>query len=256
LLCGLLASTELAGNPESYFREPDLFERAQQWGIPVEADGNFSYRDFVKAAIAVGSTRNGVFGARVMWGTMELLVEGLRVTDQSSETDLDVVRQTFGPSLLIHLRREDVVAQAVSWMRADQSDVWLKIAAADGSRRERSASPRREPRFDFDVLDGYVKLVQEHNAAWTDWFDGQGVTPFAVRYEELVADTVNVTNSILLRLGLDPTHGRVPTVSSSLQGDALNDEWIRRYCALNPSLRRGAEGGTPEFATRPTSPAL
>jgi trehalose 2-sulfotransferase len=237
LLCGLLASTELAGNPESYFREPDLLGRAQQWGIPIEPDGTFSYQDFIAAAVAVGSTQNGVFGARVMWGTMELLVEGLRVTDQSSDTDLDVLHRAFGPTLLIHLQREDVVAQAVSWMKAEQTDIWLKTEEADGLRDGSAVSPRREPSFDLDMLDGYVKLVQQHNAAWNDWFEAQSVVPLSVRYEDLVADTVGVTYSIHLRLGLDPTHGHVPTVSSYLQGDALNDEWIERYCALRPSAR-------------------
>jgi trehalose 2-sulfotransferase len=120
LLCGLLASTQLAGNPDSYFRQPDLLDRAERWGIPIEPNGTFSYRDFVGTAIAAGSGRNGVFGARVMWGTMELLVEGLRGSDHSLDSDLDVLQRTFGPTLLIHLQREDVVAQAVSWMKAEQ----------------------------------------------------------------------------------------------------------------------------------------
>jgi trehalose 2-sulfotransferase len=237
LLCGLLASTDLAGNPESYFREPDLLDRARQWGIPIEPGGTFSYRDFVKAAVAEGSTRNGVFGARVMWGTMELLTEGLRVADQSSDTDLDVLHRTFGPTLLIHLRREDIVAQAVSWMKAEQTDVWLKTDVADGLYHGSAVPPRQEPSFDFDMLDRYVRLVQQHNAAWNDWFEAQGVTPLSVRYEDLVADTVGLTYSILLQLGLDPAHGHVPAVSSYPQGDALNNEWIERYCALNPSAR-------------------
>jgi trehalose 2-sulfotransferase len=172
-----------------------------------------------------------------MWGTMEPLVKGLRVTDQSSDTDLDVLHRIFGPTLLIHLQREDVVAQAVSWMKAEQTDIWLKTEEADGLHGGSAVLPRREPSFDFDVLDGYVKLVQQHNAAWNHWFEAQDVTPLSVRYEDLVADTVGVTHSIILRLGLDPTHGRVPAVSSYLQGGALNDEWIERYCSLNPSAR-------------------
>ena len=171
---------------------------------------------------------------------MDLLVGGLRVTDPVSDTDLEVLHRTFGPTLLIHLQRQDVVAQAVSWMKAEQTDIWLKTEATDGVHDGSAVSPRREPSFDFDVLDGYVKLVQQYNAAWTDWFEAQGETPLSVRYEDLVADKVGVTHSILLRLGLDPTQGRVPAVSSYLQGDELNDEWIERYRVLTPPAR--AEG--------------
>lgn len=236
LLCGLLASTGIAGNPESYFREPDLHDRAQRWGVPFEPDGSVSSRDFVRAAVAVGVTQNGVFGARVMWGTIDPLVTGLRVTDHAAESDLDVLQGTIGPILLIHLQRQDVAAQAVSWMRAEQTGVWLRTEGADGSREGSAVSPQ-ELTFDFDLIDGYVKLVQQHNAAWIEWFDEQGVTPISVRYEDLVADTVGVTHSILRRLGLDPTTGRLPASSSSLQGDALNAEWIERYCSRNPSAR-------------------
>jgi LPS sulfotransferase NodH len=172
-----------------------------------------------------------------MWGTMDLLVEGLRVSGPVSETDLEVLRRAFGPTLLIHLQREDVVAQAVSWTKAEQTDLWLKTEESDGAGDGSIFSPTREPSFDFDVIDGYVKLIRRHNAAWDDWFEAQGVTPLSVRYEELVADSVGVTQSILRCLGLDPAQGRVSAVSSSLQGDALNEEWIERYCALNRAAR-------------------
>jgi LPS sulfotransferase NodH len=172
-----------------------------------------------------------------MWGTMDLLVEGLRFSAPASETDFEVLRRAFGPTLLIHLQREDVVAQAVSWTKAEQTDIWLKTEEANGVRDGSTVSPTREPSFDFDVIDDFVKLIQRHNAAWDDWFEAQGVTPVSVRYEELVADSVGVTKSILRCLGLDPAQGRVSAVSSSLQGDAVNEEWIERYCALNPSAR-------------------
>ena len=39
-------------------------------------DGSFDYPSFVRAARTAGSTPNGVFAARVMWGTMHRLVDG------------------------------------------------------------------------------------------------------------------------------------------------------------------------------------
>jgi LPS sulfotransferase NodH len=62
LLCGLLASTEVAGRPESYFRQPDEPAWASQWGI-ARADGTFAYADYVERALAAGRTRNGVFAS-------------------------------------------------------------------------------------------------------------------------------------------------------------------------------------------------
>lgn len=77
LLCGLLTSTGVAGRPESYFRKPDERAWARRLGVPVAGDGSFDYRLFVRAARSAGSTPNGVFAARVMWGTMHRIVDGL-----------------------------------------------------------------------------------------------------------------------------------------------------------------------------------
>lgn len=66
LLCGLLASTTVAGQPESYFREPDEQLWADRWDLARSSDGAFERADFVRAALAAGSTDNGVFAARIM----------------------------------------------------------------------------------------------------------------------------------------------------------------------------------------------
>ena len=42
LLCGLLASTKVAGQPESYFREPDEQLWAARWGIARSPDEAFA----------------------------------------------------------------------------------------------------------------------------------------------------------------------------------------------------------------------
>ena len=73
LLCGLLASTGVAGIPESYFRREDEGAWAQRWGLPARA-GVRDFGDFVRHALAAGRTANGVFGVRTMWGTMDELV--------------------------------------------------------------------------------------------------------------------------------------------------------------------------------------
>lgn len=226
LLCELLASTGIAGKPESWFREPDLHTRARNWGMHIESDGSFCYRDFLDAAILAGTTHNGVFGARIMWGTMDSVVQHLRDTNHDSlGTDCEVLSRVFGPTHFMYLQREDIVAQAVSWAKAEQTNTWLKTE---------KIPTEREVHFDFETIDRYVKTVQQHNAAWTDWFETQDLTPLSLHYEDLVADAASETRSILVGLGLDPAEGRSPVARSYLQGDAINEEWIERYRAACP----------------------
>ena len=97
LLCGLLAATGVAGKPESYFRLPDEPSYAETWGVRRGPDGPRDYREYVGAAIVAGSTSNGVFGARVMWGTMDEVVAKLRAAHgHQVGTDLEVIQLELG----------------------------------------------------------------------------------------------------------------------------------------------------------------
>jgi Stf0 sulphotransferase len=60
-LCGLLAGTGLAGRPEEYFWRDDEPDWSQRWSVE-------GFADCLRAAIAQGTTPNGVFGAKVMFG--------------------------------------------------------------------------------------------------------------------------------------------------------------------------------------------
>ena len=170
LLCALLQATGVAGIPESYFREPDEPTWAAQWGITRTEDGTFSDADYVKAAFKAGRTENGVFGVRVMWGSMELLIDRLRVIYSNDGSKLlDLLERAFGSTRFVHLRREDILAQAISWLRAEQTDIWHRTAPAI------SLPQTSSPRFDFDELRRYSALIDAHNEAWDLWFAEVGV---------------------------------------------------------------------------------
>jgi LPS sulfotransferase NodH len=122
LLCGLLRSTGVAGVPESYFRFPDEQSWVQRWQLARDPGGAFDYGDYVRAAVDAGSTDNGVFDARVMWGTMDEVVAKLGAIDPAlARADLELLTSAFGSTRFVHLCRRDTVAQAVSWVRAEQT---------------------------------------------------------------------------------------------------------------------------------------
>ena len=217
LLCSLLASTGVAGRPESYFREPDEQTWARRLGVPVDSDGSFDYLAFARAVRDAGSTPNGVFAARVMWGTMPRIVAGL---DPTAARDLDALTAAFGPLRFVHLRRYDVVGQAVSWARAEQTGCWQHGDRATAS-----------PRADLDQIDDLVRTIAEHDAGWRGWFDRQGVEPWRVRYEDVVADPDRAARELLGQLGVEPPAGWRPDPPHRRQADEVNADWDRRYRA-------------------------
>jgi trehalose 2-sulfotransferase len=226
LLCGLLASTGVAGRPESYFRRQGLQDYAVQWGIASSPDGGFGYADYVRAALAAGRTDNGVFAARVMWETLDEVVGELRTMNPGlSDSSVTLLERAFGHMRFVYLRRDDIVAQAVSLLRAEQTNVWHDPVKA--ARPE----PDREAQFDFGQIRQRAQVIDQHNSAWQGWFSSAGIEPFPVLYEELAVDPVGITHRILDFLSLELSPGRELVVQHRRLADELNAQWIARYQA-------------------------
>ncbi|MGW5668918.1 Stf0 family sulfotransferase [Micromonospora sp. NPDC003776] len=217
LLCGLLASTGVAGRPEAYFRVPDEELWAGRWGL----GPGWGYGDYVEAALAAGRTGNGVFGAKLMWGTVDRVVAGLAtVHPELAGAEDALLRRAFGRTAFVHLRRDDVLAQAVSWLRAEQTQHWY-VGDAGGNGRT--------PVYDPDGVDELLGTIEAHQAAWDEWFAAYRITPHRVRYEDLAADPTGVALGVLdaLGLALPPTAAVRPR--HRRQADALNADWIARH---------------------------
>jgi hypothetical protein len=151
LLWVLLQSTGIAGRPESYFRLSDEPTWVDQWRIARDPDGSFDYRDYVQAAIRDGSTENGVFGSRVMWGTMDEIVAKLNTVYRDlAGADLDLLSRVLGRTRFVYLYRGDAVAQAVSWARAEQTGYW-----------HHGDTSANESHFELDQIQGFVEMIDE-----------------------------------------------------------------------------------------------
>ncbi len=174
------------------------------------------------AAVAAGRTPNGFFGARIMWGTMTELTDALRhAAHGSTASDVELLTEAFGSPRFVHLRRDDPVAQAVSWARAEQTQFWHP--------GDQVAPSGHQPHFDRDLIGGLVDTITAHEAAWQAWFTHRGLIPHEVAYEELSADPSGVTRTVLEFLGLDPSAGGTITVHDRRQADDLNADWISRF---------------------------
>lgn len=245
LLLGLLGSTGVAGHPQAYFRAPDEVAWAERWGIPHTSQHALDYGEFVRAALREGRTDNGVFGAKLMWGTHAELAGRLAgLHPELAGDELRLLEREFGRQLrFVYVRRDDILAQAVSWLRAEQTGVWFVGGRGEISGGGGQVAGER-PHFDRDAVTRIMRTIEEHNAGWERWFEAYGFQPYRIRYEDLSADPSAVTYGVLdhLGLGLSPAlpAGQQLTPSHHRQADRLNEEWIARY-RLPPLVRRAPD---------------
>lgn len=215
LLCSLLRSSGVAGQPESWFRMQDRADWARDWGIGQDYD----WDAYLRAALVAGTGPNGVFGLRLMWNKLGELVTDLGGAPSADQAAL--LARTFGPLSFVHLSRGDPVAQAVSRHRAEASGIWhLGIEEA-----EHPATPH----YEGARIGEYLREVAGENAAWKRWFAANGIAPLQLVYEDLAANPVGTAARVLDHLGLTTA----TTLKSPVRrmADATSADWAARYRA-------------------------
>jgi trehalose 2-sulfotransferase len=201
LLAHMLANTLLAGVPHEYLRQDLIARLKAQWEIE-------TYGEYLRELVARKTSPNGVFGVKVQWNQFALAVDGRNPTE------------LFPNLSFIHLRREDRVRQAVSWVKAQQTGRWLAVGGRDvGS-----------PEFDRARIDKMIGRIERGEAAWERTFERHGITPYRLTYEEVAADPADKTREVLEFVGIDlPPDVRVEPPVLKRQADELSEEWVARY---------------------------
>jgi hypothetical protein len=132
----------------------------------------------------------------------------------------------------VHLRRCDVVAQAVSWARSLQTHFWHPHEAVTPGGQD--------PHYDEELIGRLVATITRFEADWMDWFADNNILACEVTYEELAADPRDTARTVLDHLGLRVPRDRQLVVGHRRQADQLNASWIARFTA------RCTRWGSPE----------
>jgi LPS sulfotransferase NodH len=250
LLCEALWSTGVLGRPAEYFlhwfeleRQPGQRDTAhlRPW-LPPPAQ-------YVARVTEEGATPNGVFGVKIMWTYLDLVIDRMR-TGGRAQRPWEVLPAAWPGLRYIHMARRDKVGQAVSMAKAMQSGKWVDVdwsAPSDMALALKRVfagtlaakldpdlgGSRTQPRpltYDFDQLAGLYQMLCRDEEAWNGYFRAAGVEPFRVVYEDFVGSYRQTALDIAGYLGVEgvedlafaPRHMK-------RQADSTNDDWARRF---------------------------
>jgi len=240
LLCELLKGTEVAGvpdeyfealrstcrprQPRQYFESPDVADiaarlRPLEPGRP-EQPGDFE--GWFRYVIQRGTSRNGVFGAKMMWNYFDDFRARVRELPGLESATFTAALDVIFPKLrLVFVRRRDKVAQAVSLWRAVQTDQWRTE-----NERSHGAIPVA---YDYRALKYLVDELHRWDARWEDWFHATGREPIRVIYEEFVGARAATVGRVLDELGIDPPEPEDDKGPMRRQADDLSEDWVARF---------------------------
>lgn len=218
LLCSLLKSSKIAGKPESYFRKQDIEKYAANWEIRHK-----NFIQYINAAIQFEKTSNNIFSSRIMWGTMDELTNNIKLTDKTYfKTDLKLLEKYFGNIKFIYLKRDNYLEQAVSRLKAEQSDIWHYDKTIINPKDERLV-------YDGKRLKEFINEALEHNKLWVDWFIRNNITPYTITYENLIENQESECSKILKYLDISFDKEIIFTSPNKKMSDETSKEWIRRF---------------------------
>jgi trehalose 2-sulfotransferase len=185
-----------------------------------------TYDRYLAWALREGTTPNGVFGAKLMWGHVDHFVSYLRDLREHAGTPVPQMLDTVFPSLrYVRVLRRDKLRQSVSLWKALQTATWR----AQGELSGGEAAERREPQFSFDAIDYLRRQITVQEVAWTTYFEENGIEPLTIVYEDFLAGYEETLGATLAYLGVPVAGRRAPELEMSRQSDSTSDEWVERY---------------------------
>ncbi|CAG7581244.1 Trehalose 2-sulfotransferase [Rhodococcus opacus] len=198
LLVESLRATTVAGNPEEFFQYLPSTNRSpqpRQWfeGVtdetvlallaplePGTADTRTAeqWRDQL---LSLGRTPNGVWGGKLMWNQVPLVLDrAAGLTDRSGDDLRSALDDILGRDLaFIHVYRRDVVAQAVSMWRAVQTQVWRDDATPP--------APHDGAEYHAGGIAHLVRILRDQDAQWRNWFEAEGLDHIDIGFDDFVA---------------------------------------------------------------------
>jgi LPS sulfotransferase NodH len=222
----------VAGKPDSFFREESLQFWADHWTLSGDRDpalASFS-TDYMAAMRSEGRGGTDMFGMRLMGPDLTYACDWLRRLHPGRSDDKALFDAAFGPTVFIHLSRQDKLAEAVSYLRAEQSGLWH--ANTDGSDRER-IPPVAAQGYDATAIASRMAMLTRHDTHWPTWFAKHNITPMKLNYEALALDPLAMLGDVLTYLGLDPAFAARARPSLRKLADATSAAWIARFRAEN-----------------------
>jgi len=233
LLTDGLRATRKAGMPKQFF----LPKSEDRYGAELGVDPNADYPGYVRGIVNTKTTRNEVFGFKLMSWYLDDFLARLRDTGafgSAATDDLTMLRNAFPRLRFVHIVRRHKLRQALSTARALQTGLW---------KVQEGKAALREPQFDAELIEQSLREAERQEKIWHTFFQRIGIDPFEVAYEELCRDYEATVRGVLdfLKISL-PRRARIGPPVTVRQADEISRIWEERFLTERPSVYSPATG--------------
>lgn len=211
-LCDLLDSTNIAGHPSEHLRLA-----AQELSLHC----NFNYLRLLKNLKQYRTTDNGVFGTK--------LISHFLFELRQSKPNFQQIFKSIDKFIL--LVRKDKVAQAVSLVLAQKTEVWhLHGSANNINYRSKLADIEIDRNLLDDVEQKYYFINRQEERLKTILANNK-IEPLEVVYEDILEDASLQVDRILDFLGIAKPDSYIMQIESGIKKmpSSISQQIIRQY---------------------------
>jgi LPS sulfotransferase NodH len=226
LLCDCLRQTGVAGSPAEYGIRNDEATWRGYYGFS-------SHRAYFDQLIPLHVTPNGVFGLKLMWWQLAGLADDARHYRNTGPGVLNAVTELVGPSSVLWVRRRNRLRQAISWVRARQTQRWSLLQQGPAMRARPGEPIPEEPSYDREAIASALDDIEQQESRWGQLLADEAADVLPVFYEDFCADVGSELTRVLEFLGLDCDLSMNPVRPRlQRQADSRTEAWVRRYAGL------------------------
>lgn len=172
-----------------------------------------SWRAYLNRAAELNTTPNGVFGIKMHWNQYDehMLQRGLTADFWKA------------PIKWVRITRENEVLQAISLVRAEQSNQWNSNMSATS-----------EPIYNEQQIVDALRTISDANKSWDQYFLKHQINPLHLTYEQLTRDMSSTVHQIMGHIN---THIEdVPAPQTKRQSDGSSSRWERQFLDARPEF--------------------
>jgi LPS sulfotransferase NodH len=200
LLCQYLSSTGMLGNPLEYFNGSGR----RLLGYPEYPDDPSKQIDWI---LTEGATPNGIYGLKIFPAQVEQIEKSIRWTELLPDLKF------------VLLKRRDILGQALSAVRALQTEQW------------RASMPARGPAlYDGAQIYERLQIAARDYARWDIFFARRAVAAAVIIYEDFLVDPQSAVDQVADLFGLrGQARAAGERIDLKSQRDAITEEWRARF---------------------------
>jgi LPS sulfotransferase NodH len=147
-----------------------------------------------------------VFGVKMHWNQYKRHMLDLGLDVNVWEAPVSWVRIT----------RENELRQAISFVRAAQSESWNS-----------NMQVVREPIYDAAAIINALDRITEENAQWDNYFATEGIVPLHITYEQLISNMDSTVRKVMAFI--DSPIEVVPAPQTKKQSESASRQWAERF---------------------------